>query len=296
MNWNREKAYQFLQQSWARAPYVSLMSRDKSFKEPMPQDAEIYSSSWILLLLSRHLPEALKREMLDRIEHQYLDDNRISYFVDRALLAPDVDSTARGVTLLTEARRISPERGRDSVDQMLANTTRAGVIHTFFNERPIIDLVACANALYTIYLYDRERDAAPTEEFLIAMLDESDANILRQCPFYCSVDTFMLHVARLVARFERSRGRLLEPLRAKFEQRLDHEYSLLEAAQRALIAGVLGTDRSRELGFVAGSQLANGSWGAEALYRDFNHLYGSPELSTAFALAALEDAAAVVTR
>jgi hypothetical protein len=166
------------------------------------------------------------------------------------------------------------------------------------------DPVACANALYTVQLADRpladegQAVVVATTRYLADHL--TSGRYLDGTRYYPSPDAFLYAVSRLCARFPGTTGLLAGPLRRAFHRReatapaqglaaipgrsLDLAFRTLTADHLGLSAG---QNEWRTL--LAALQRDDGSWPPCAYYRmgRFPVYFGSPYLTTVFALAAL---------
>lgn len=166
------------------------------------------------------------------------------------------------------------------------------------------DAVACANALYTIQLGagPLTADARSVVEATTRYLADhaESGRYLNGTRYYPSPDAFLYAVSRLCARFPQTTADLAGPVRQAFLRReatapaqdlARAPDGSLDLALRTLTADLLalsdGQEQRRVL--LTGAQRDDGSWPPCAYYRmgRFPVYFGSPYLTTVFALAAL---------
>ncbi|MEU4730748.1 hypothetical protein [Streptomyces sp. NPDC023588] len=168
------------------------------------------------------------------------------------------------------------------------------------------DPVACANALYTVQLAGRpladDGQAAATVEATTRYLADHliSSRYLGGTRYYPSPDAFLYAASRLCARFPDTTALLAGPLRRAFHRREATAPSQglaavpgrsLNLAFRTLTADHLGLTAGQEerRALLAALQRDDGSWPPCSYYRmgRFPVYFGSPYLTTVFALAAL---------
>ncbi|WP_162492080.1 hypothetical protein [Streptomyces ambofaciens] len=166
------------------------------------------------------------------------------------------------------------------------------------------DPVACANALYTAQLSDlhaASESAAAVVSTSTRYLAEhlESGRYLDGTRYYPSPDAFLYALSRLCARFPSSAQVYSAPLRRALQEHEEANSSPRNGGEPGPLALAFRTLAADNLGLTAGqdqrhallaqTQQSDGSWPASPYYRmgRFPVYFGSPYLTTAFALAAL---------
>ncbi|MCO5611630.1 hypothetical protein L7F22_065884 [Adiantum nelumboides] len=221
----------------------------------------------------------------------------------------DLDTTSIGLSVLHKVGKVSMETINKVLDKMLTHVSKDdGVLQVYFDfERPRIDPVVVANAVYLFHLAGRGREVEASERFVKSVLlhraYEPDGTI-----YYNLGEAFLLQVARLVHEFEEHftksgmRGLLTARLKehrvsATWRRKREEDALALAMCMRAWqLCGVAADELEDEARQLKTMQREDRWWGCHAYYRYGGNLrswIGSKALTTAYALAALSSSSCV---
>jgi hypothetical protein len=217
----------------------------------------------------------------------------LDFMFEPGLLPTDVDTTAVGLSgLLRRGAQVDAPMRR-TIDRIVDNVGADGVIEVYLppaGERRYVDPTVCANGLHLLALTGDVHRAGPTIDHLAEVLTAGGAPDGTR--YYPSPDALLVFASRLVTASAELGDRLGPPLRRLAAGRLGASRVALECAMRAAAAAHLGLPAETDLAALLDAQGPDGSWPPHALYRfGRRHGYfGSGELVTAFAVAALDGA------
>ncbi|MEU6708097.1 hypothetical protein [Streptomyces wuyuanensis] len=219
----------------------------------------IHENDW---LARQPCAEHLLREI-----HLLREDGLVPFFRGDKL-PPDVDPMPLDVddtsllysTLLKHELFGVDEHEVDTVAaRIAANTDDDGVICIYFDrDRPRIDAVVCANALFVIHLAGRGGDARATEDHVHAQLTNrayEDGTL-----YFPSPDLFLYFVFRLVRRFPSVRSRFGLLLAGCVAERIGTTYHALDLAVRTIMCRGLDIPNHTDVARLLMLQQPDGSW------------------------------------
>jgi hypothetical protein len=277
-----------------RDGYLCNLGSSPGLETLAPAPREVFSAILASELLGRDLSRRWRQQVTGYLQRFVQPDGTVHFFEQTALLPADVDCTALALVALAR-EQVLDERQRERVlSAIIDNQNAAGVIRVYFGADPdrckIVDPVVTANALYAINQERRVREATPSERFVLSTLRSHTAD--PHSRYYPSPDTFLWAVSRLVSAFPVRYKAWRRLLAATIEQRPICHQLLIEKAQWAIAARLLGVCPERveqALAELCSTQRDDGSWPAQALYRYGRKsvYFGSPVLTTIFALRAL---------
>ncbi|MFI1004836.1 hypothetical protein ACIP10_12255 [Streptomyces galbus] len=308
----------------ARGRLVEVLGVDPGFG----LGGEAFSAMVSLVLLAPGGGPELVRRLARQVE-AYRWQRRYRFLPGPGGLPADTDSTALALGALYDAGLLPAAELRAGAQELLraaapaaglprqraadreGGRVRPGVFMVYWEDGeepgtlprgPKQDPVACANALHTLLLADLAGSdeargvADATAGFLAEHL--ASGRFLSGTRYYPSPDAFLYAVSRLCARFPDAARPLTAPARLALERTGTGASattgSVLEVALRVLAADYLGVTAGQDERRVrlARAQRPDGSWPADAYYRmgRFPVYFGSPYLTTVFALSALRPA------
>lgn len=244
------------------------------------------------LLMGQPEHRFVVQSVLEMLRRELTSDALFHFFKEHERLPADADCTALGLSVLLRGGAPVGDEAHLALDRMLANTSREGVIETYFDptgERSgLIDPVVCANTLFLAHMLGRTEAMGPTLRHVHDVLVHRA--FVDGTRYYHSPDAFLYFTARLVRRFPQTHELLLEPLRDAVGERQGSSGFPLDIAQRVIISNWLGMDDGGESEVLAGMQGADGAWPRDSLFRYGRReiYFGSDVLTTAFALRALQ--------
>lgn len=258
--------------------------------------SELFSSMLVLDLVYLSRPaDPVRDALVALLSIHRRPAGHFDFFIDEGLLPTDIDCSSIGSALL-----VALDGADDAVhavaDRIAACVDDAGIVEVYLppqGERHRIDATVCANAAHLFHLLGREAEIEPTLRFLEEVIDQ---DAYRQgTRYYQSPEAFLFFAARMAAASPVAAERFGGRLRAALGRYpLGASASALEVAMRlgagARVAAPVDGLATR----LVDGQAPDGSWPAHALYRfGRRHGYfGSADLVTAFAVAALEATAA----
>lgn len=288
------RALAFLEREF-RGGYGCRLSATVDFVESSVAPAEVFTTILVSELLGPLLPLALRDGLARELESRRTADGWVHFFEDPRLLPPDVDCTALASSALWRLGVLDEANFQRTLDAIIGNTTRLGVIGVYRDsgERAeVVDPAVAVNALFAINHGGRADEARETEQWVARWIA---SGVVGGTRYYHCPDTFLLFAGRLVSAFPERYGSWLEPLRRAIRRRHEEQTGDLDVAQWAAAATLLGVlpgcvyQRCDEL---LVSQDAEGAWAAQALFKYGRKrvYFGSRVLSTAFAAHALHGA------
>lgn len=232
----------------------------------------------------------VQESIVAMVRDELTPTSTLFFFKDHALLPADADGTALAASLLLRAGD-PPALAHAALDRIAANVDAGGVVATYFDstgERAgIVDEVVGVNALVLAYQLGRAAELRATEAHVTRfVLDERHLTGTR---YYPSADTFAFFLGRLVTAFPEACPALHAPLRRMIAARAGTSHHPLDLAQRVIVGRALGAPVARDEEQLHHLQRPDGSWPADGLFRYGRRAiyFGSPALSTAFAVRAL---------
>lgn len=290
--WNKNGAHIFLSKSISAGNFQCLCSKTENFDPPLIQiPPENFSSMVILdLLIDTDVDEHIKSILIQKIKSERGTDSLYTFFTEKALLPPDVDTTALAYIALAKAQGKEPNLSSQALDITILNVDAEGLIEVYVDPQRAnrIDAVVCANALYFIYLYGRNEEAKLTEDFIYKTL--ATKAYKDGTRYYPSEDMFLYIVSRLLD-FPSLHKKFAPLLYQGLKERINVAHTPLELAMRIICAKKLGISDSSEKEKLAQCQEEDGGWPACIFYKkgSTSDFFGSREITTAFAIQALSE-------
>jgi hypothetical protein len=274
------------------------------------------------LVLSTESPTAVPRALMTRFAAEALScgqGNRFRFFRDVPEFGADLDCTAVAAAGLYEHGRLSPGELVEIVREMLRLAAPAGcvgiapnVLTVYWDDDPATvrhglkqDAVACANALYTVFLATESAAGATVADpagAIAATVDYVRTHLvsrryLEGTRYYPAPEVFLHAVSRLCARFDPMEVLLGDALRRAVLAEMPAASAeiprgpggMLNLAMLAITETTMGLGRSYG-DLLARFQHPGGPWPAASFYRmgRFEIHFGSPLLTALFTLRALE--------
>lgn len=261
---------------------------------------EIFTSAVVLELAYAPRPDdPVARRLAALVADRRDPAGHLDFMFEPGLLPTDVDTTAVGLAALLRRGAPVDEAMRRTIDRIVDNVDAHGVIEVYLppaGERRYVDPTVCANGLHLLALTGDLHRAGPTVDHLAEVLAAGGAPDGTR--YYPSPDALLVFASRLVTASAELSDRLGPPLRRLVTGRLGASRVALECAMRSTAATHLGLPADDDLAALVDAQRPDGSWPPHALYRfGRRHGYfGSSELVTAFAVAALDGALSAAAR
>ncbi len=305
--------------------FQGFIGGDKTLTISREAPTECFSSMVILDLLgdSSWLDDQVKKDLLQFLV-KHPRENSAYYFFDtkKQMLPPDVDCTALGWAVILKNRTdplykdLKPLVRQKILSNVIqSNDNNNGIIQVYFpfkesNSREEregrLDPVVCANAIYFLSLTGSLEGAEKTLKYLLQEVTSPDAKWKTEgSRYYPSPDVALYFITRSMLT---SQNFMSEKIYSQFQKALTDIWkerilvkttSTLDLSAR-LITGIqleLYIENSSEKSAMdtmliplMKPQEQDGGWKKEALFRCGRDAYyfGSRELTTAFALTALE--------
>ena len=290
----REKACQYLFGRLERQPLCrSFVAYDMELVRAEDFSAEIFSTIMALDTCSA-LPAEIRKAMLEEIRKHGHESFRWCFYKEEARpedFPHDLDTTSMALSVFLRENRTTLEKVAPVVDAILANRDDEGVIRVYFSEkRPRVDPAVCVNVLYLLCqlgMGDRE-DLRQTREHIFQFL--KSGGYAKGTRYYPSPEAFLYFLARLVVDFPEHFGGFAFELKKALVSRIDASPHPIDRASRVIALGRLGIVNRLDFLRLMDAQLSDGGWPMNALfiaYRTNKH-FGSRELTTAFALEAMD--------
>ncbi len=287
IEWDKQKALDFIEKSWHQQHFQSLVSSSKTMKSCEFAPSEVFSTILIFDLLKQY-DWCLKSEVINYVKTN-IKDCTLHFFENPNILPADVDTTSLGLMALNG---LIENNYLKQIVKRISENTNNGVIKVYFDNtsyrQEIVDPVVCANALYSIYSIDSLIDASVTENYLYNTLyNEEYQNGTR---YYPSSFTFLWAVSKLL-KLENMKSKFLDLLKEKI-LKIDPNLieDSLDLAFYIIITTNINLPNIHEKKRLAEIQLADGSWPPYAFFKygSQNKYFGSSQISTAFAICALQ--------
>ncbi|MFI9065664.1 hypothetical protein ACIGQE_28020 [Streptomyces sp. NPDC053429] len=183
-------------------------------------------------------------------------------------LPVDADDTGLAVSVLHAHGLVDEESLQRVAERILANSNRDGIVRMYFApQRPRVDSVVCAVALYILYLAGRHDapQARATEDFLHALLENK---AYEQGTIYTPSPDFYLYVLfRIARRFPRFRDRFHPLLATRLTQRIATTDEPAGQALRVIMCRTLNIDNDTDYRRLLAQQHADGSWDPSPAWR-----------------------------
>lgn len=282
-----EKGWQFLKVENQEGFFPSYITSARDETSTQQAIHEIFSSIAIANTLSTANTDELSKATLEYIENQ-AQHGLLTFFEDKNLITPDTDTNSLGYSVLLENDRVTSESANRILDSILAHRDDNEIIRVWLSKERVnhSDHVVGANALYFANLLDRGDELRKTEDWLITILDSRQ--YLEGSRYYPSPDSFLYLLGRLI-KFPALEEKLKIKLEEHLQQRIGKTEYPLDLAMRVVLADSLGVKNDGERQKLLKLQNQDGSWPADALYRQGKKavFYSNKSLPTAFALRAL---------
>lgn len=254
---------------------------------------EIFSTAVIL-----HSYNALPDEIIESMSQEILNHDgknmlRWCFYKNEARpenFPDDLDTTSMVLSFLLKNKKISREEVLPVVKQMIDNRNEDGIIQVYFDDnRPRIDAIVAINVLYLMHQigFGTKDELRETEAFIYKFLISNE--YLKGTRYYPAPDVFLFFLSRLVVDFPNKFEKFHRPLTENLLERVDCSSYALERALRVIAMKKLGLVNRIDFSKLLDLQLADGGWPMYGLFiaPRSNTYFGSRELSTAFALEAI---------
>jgi hypothetical protein len=274
------------------------LSSERNFRESRPGPREVFS-----IMLCHHLldPDLFstshRRQAGAFMRSQMGAGGLVEFFSERGKIPPDTDCSAVCIHALRRIGEISEEDYARTLSSILGNTQADGIVQVYRDPQGardgLLDPVVGTNVLLAANAVGRACEAAATETFVArALLERS---YLSGSRYYQSPETFLCLLATLIAEYPERYAALRPALVHELKSRAGIRGLAIETYQLALAYFKLGVEDSWAEGIaqqLPDVQLRDGSFTSEALFRygRTEVYFGSPALSTQFALALIEAA------
>jgi len=283
-----EKGLEFLENECDKG-YKCFIGNLRNMINPILSPKEVGSS---LLILGSGLKNRSDMELTKKtIDYckTYQNNGKYAFFKDNSL-PPDTDVTSWALSTLFELNEIDEKIVSTVVEKILFNVNEKGLIKIYFepcNKKNRIDHVGIANALYLIYLFNRERKAIKSENFLFEVL--SSKEYLKGSHYYHSPDMLLYSLSKTM-KFPTFNKKFGELLRSSINERIGSTEWPLDLAMRISVAKKLDIDNETDKKKLLNLQNDDGSWPIDAIYHygRKNGFFGSKSISTSFAIEALK--------
>ncbi|GAA3591430.1 HAD-IA family hydrolase [Flavivirga amylovorans] len=254
---------------------------------------EIFSTAVILhsyTSLPNDIIESMSQEILNHDGQSklrwcfYKNEARPENFPD------DLDTTSMVLSFLLNNNKLTIDDIVPVTEQMINNRNDDGIIQVYFDDnRPRIDAIVAINVLYLMHQigYGERNELKETEAFVYDFLMSKE--YLNGTRYYPAPDVFLFFLSRLVVDFPDKFAKFHKPLTEMLIERVNCSSFTLECALRVIALKKLGIVNRVDLLKLLDSQLADGGWPMYGLFiaPRSNTYFGSRELSTAFALEAV---------
>lgn len=282
------KGLQFLEKDnqYGLFPTYRTTSRDNINSKKTPD--EIFTSIVIADSLPTHEQyKKIKQETLVYIKKQ-AGQKLINFFEDKSLIEPDTDVNALGYSVLLENKMCEPKIANNILNSILEYRDKKGRIQVWLsnNRDNRLDHVAATNAIYFAYLLDRQSETKPTENWVIQTLDSNE--YINGSRYYHSPDSFLYFSSRLI-KFPEFKNKLTDKLKSHTAKRIGSTKYSLDLSMRVNISNLLGIEDKTDMQKLLEIQESDGSWPADALYREGKNpiFYTNKSIPTALAIKAI---------
>ena len=254
---------------------------------------EIFSTAVILhsyTSLPKDIIESMAQEILN---HDGQNKLRWCFYKNEARpekFPDDLDTTSMVLSFLLSNNKLNVEDVVPVAEQMINNRNEDGIIQVYFDDnRPRIDAIVAINVLYLMHQigYGERKELKETEAFVYEFLMSKE--YLKGTRYYPAPDVFLFFLSRLVVDFPDTFTKFHKPLTEMLLERVNCSSFALERALRVIALKKLGIVNRIDFLKLLDSQLADGGWPMYGLFiaPRSNTYFGSRELSTAFALEAV---------
>ncbi len=254
---------------------------------------EIFSTAVILhsyTSLPNDIIESMAQEILN---HDGQNKLRWCFYKNKARpenFPDDLDTTSMVLSFLLTNNKLIIDDIVPVAEQMINNRNDDGIIQVYFDDnRPRIDAIVAINVLYLMHQigYGERNELKETEAFVYDFLISK--TYLKGTRYYPAPDVFLFFLSRLVVDFPDTFTKFHKPLTEMLIERVNCSSFALERALRVIALKKLGIVNRVDFLKLLDSQLADGGWSMYGLFiaPRSNTYFGSRELSTAFALEAL---------
>jgi hypothetical protein len=284
-----EKAIVYLEKDICDGIFQSFGAFSPNGTNPSQTYPEIFSSIMIASILPhgerfRNIRTAIVSCIKERASR-----GLFSFFADEKLV-PDADTNAVGYAMLLENGSVLCRSADRILDSIVEYCNSRGEVQVWLScEREnYTDPVVGANVLYLARLLGRDRELTSTVHWLLDILD--DGNPCQYSRYYHSPYALLFFVSRLLGILDfcflrRSLWNLWQRVVCASEM----PKGPLDLAMRIFVAESLGIDSMQEKLALIAIQAEDGSWPADALYREGKRslFYCNTSVPTAFAVSAL---------
>lgn len=293
-----DKAYDFLDRNGTLYGYQSITSPGSGFEKSIYLPIEIFTTMFVLDLDLKDLNVDMRQLLLSFIQ-KFRKGDRFNFFPKADLIPDDVDCTAIGFSTLKKYNLSRNGSLINVANRIIENTNEEGVIQTYFPPRNTrenrLDPVVCANVLYFLWgtEYNEEELYKKTEKTIDYIYTHLNTKAyLKGSRYYPSPDMFLFSVSRLIPLSQKFRMIFYMPLKQALKDRLNSTYCPLDLSFRILTSKKLQLQPNQEeVERLQQLQNKNGSWPLASFFKcgKKDVIFGSQELTTAFAIKALEE-------
>ncbi|AUP81236.1 HAD-IA family hydrolase [Flavivirga eckloniae] len=254
---------------------------------------EIFSTAVIL-----HSYSSLPNDIIESMSYEILNHdgkNKLRWCFYKNEARPenfpdDLDTTSMVLSFLLNNNKLTREEVAPVVEQMIGNRNEDGIIQVYFDDnRPRIDAIVAINVLYLMHQigYGEREALKETEIFVYDFL--TTQKYLKGTRYYPAPDVFLFFLSRLVVDFPNAFQKFHKPLIEMLVLRINCSSFPLERALRVIALKKLGIVNRTDFLKLLDDQLEDGGWPMYGLFiaPRSNTYFGSRELSTAFALEAI---------
>ncbi|WP_396591658.1 HAD-IA family hydrolase [Allomuricauda sp. R78024] len=254
---------------------------------------EIFSTAVILHSYSSLPNDVIASMSCEILNHDGKNKLRWCFYKNEARpenFPDDLDTTSMVLSFLLNNKKLSREEVVPVAEQMIGNRNEDGIIQVYFDDnRPRIDAIVAINVLYLMHQigYGAREELKETQAFVYDFL--TTQKYLNGTRYYPAPDVFLFFLSRLVVDFPSTFQKFHKPLTEMLILHINSSSFPLERALRVIALKRLGiVNRADFLGLLDG-QLEDGGWPMYGLFiaPRSNTYFGSRELSTAFALEAI---------
>ena len=285
----------FLESESQGGAYNCYLSKQRDAKSETLSPRELGTPLFVLATChNRGLSEGTTNAIVDYCIANIVD-GRMNYFEKRGAIPDDVDTTAFGLSLLSEMGRVDLELARRSAKTVTENVDNDGLIKVYFSDqKDTLDHVTATNALYFANLFGLRDATTKTENWVADMLLSGE--YLKGSRYYEPPEAFLYFLSRAASRFPSLGARVAKPLIEALRKRVDrigplpleHQYPI-DSAMRVTTFRNMGLVNNFDRDNLLEMARPDGSWPTDSFFKygDKQVYFGSPAMSTAFAVEAL---------
>lgn len=303
MNESIAKGFDFLEKTWQQNQgFWSGFTTKEHFEQNSnfahyygPKSMRELWTPWIILdlLLETQLRKDIKESLIDLVKGNFSKQALSNSFEFPSPLPDDVDATAICCLVCLRAKVIDIDLAKMACEQILGNINKMGIVKVWFSSLPpfvnVVDTVISANALFLSYHLNKQALAKKTEEYLLEILEKDD---YKSC-YYSTEEAFLYILSRIANFSEDFRKKVIDRLTVRLKSKMGLKNGPIAISQRILAAKNCHLQNEVDQEILLELQRLDGSWPEDLLFEHtdiYNQIYihGSKEVSTAFALKALD--------